>query len=382
VKAGQQAQAATAKAGVQAQPATEKAGEQPLPATEKVGQQPLPNLTGVSEQPPTPEPLATTVHGEKFDPSYGLGRTALEHVGSQPPPPGYEDFWKKTYQDTVSVPPNVRDKKLLGQLGDHDLYEIHYSGADGKTLGGWLAMPHSGEVDSGVVVTHGYGGPTMPNEDAIRRDGGPKTALLYPSSPGFELSPDATIPGDANKNVVTGIENRDTYSVKASVSAVWSSASALLAEAPGAAGHLYLQGTSFGGGIGTMALAWDKRFNKAFFEVPTFGNQPLRLEEPTRGSGEAVRDLIAAHPEEAANVKRTLAFYDASTAARYIDRPTMVSAGLKDEMVPPPGQFSIYNALPKAVRRLFVLKQGHVDLTAKEDADRLKARRQFFGFDV
>lgn len=68
-------------------------------------------------------------------------------------------------------------------------------------------------------------------------------------------------------------------------------------------------GVSFGGGIGAMALAWDRRIARAHFNVPSFGNQPLRLKLQTMGSGAAVR---SAHMRNRETVERTLAYYDAA----------------------------------------------------------------------
>ena len=69
--------------------------------------------------------------------------------------------------------------------------------------------------------------------------------------------------------------------------------------------------------------------------MPTFGHHPLRVECPCQGSGNAVREYLQARPE----VMDVLQYYDAATAAGYIESPTLVSPALFDPKVPPPGQF-------------------------------------------
>lgn len=120
---------------------------------------------------------------------------------------------------------------------------------------------------------------------------------------------------------------------------------------PEAAGRLTYLGTSFGGGIGALALPWDDRFHAAGLTVPTFGNHPLRVTLPCTGSGESVRTRLAEDP----SVLDVLAYFDAATAARHIKIPVHVGAALFDPSVPPPGQFAVYNGLA-GPRELLVLR--------------------------
>jgi len=61
------------------------------------------------------------------------------------------------------------------------------------------------------------------------------------------------------------------------------------------------------------------------------------MSSPCTGSGEAVRDYAATHPE----VLDVLRDYDAATAATYIECPVVVLPALRDPAVIPPGQFAI-----------------------------------------
>jgi cephalosporin-C deacetylase len=72
------------------------------------------------------------------------------------------------------------------------------------------------------------------------------------------------------------------------------------------------------------------------------------------GSAAAVQNYQKTH----SNILATLNYYDAAIAARNIQVPVHVAAALSDPVVAPPGQFSIYNALPSE-KKLFVLDMGH-----------------------
>ncbi len=134
-------------------------------------------------------------------------------------------------------------------------------------------------------------------------------------------------------------------------------------------------GASFGGGIGALALPWDTRIQRAHFNVPSFGNHPIRLQLPTLGSAAAVQNFQKEH----GNILATLNYYDAAIAAQYIQIPVHVALALADPVVAPPGQFSIYNALP-GEKKLFVLDMGHSDYVHKiaQEKALLSELQEFF----
>ena len=155
-------------------------------------------------------------------------------------------------------------------------------------------------------------------------------------------------------SVAAPAASRETYIHCGCVADYWGAASALIEVVPEAAGQLHYSGGIFGDGIGALMLPWDGRFAKAFLDVPSFGNHPLRLLAPCVGSGESVRQYYQSHPEVAA----VLRYFDSACAARHIKIPVMVGAALFDPAVPPQGQFSVYNAL-SGPKELFVREAAH-----------------------
>jgi cephalosporin-C deacetylase len=320
-----------------------------------------------------PTTLATTraPAGPEFDPTYGYSLDELKRV--QPPfaPPDFKAFWSPRFVRALSIAPRA----ALGpakRIGAFNLHIITFDGTGGKRLGAYLALPVRGTPDNGAVSLHGYGGREAPTAEELERFS-PTTAVIFPCIRGFCLSADPRIPGEADKHVVLGIESRETYEVGNSVADVWSATNALTAVAPGVKKSLILEGASFGGGIGMLALAWDPRFAKAYFEVPTFGHQVLRMRLPTQGSANAVQQYIA-KAKDPANVFRTLSYFDAGSAARLVRTPVLVAAARSDAMVAPPGQFAVYNALG-GPKELAVMSQGHAEIPAAE-AERLAAQRK------
>ncbi|RII15881.1 Cephalosporin-C deacetylase [Streptomyces sp. YIM 130001] len=312
-------------------------------------------------------------HEFPFDPAHGYTEDDLAKVGAPPPPDGFAEFWRSKYEAARAVATDP----VLGEVEEErDGLRIHgvtYTSVDGVRLGGWLALPTTGPVEHGFVVSHGYGGRDTPGPDLPVLD---HSAALLPCVRGMEtrgLQPG--IPSVASEHVLHGIESRDTYVIGDCVADLWCAASALLELVPSAGPHLGLFGDSFGGGLGALALPWDERFAAAQFTVPTFGNHPLRLTLQCTGSGEAVRAYHRTHPQ----VTDVLAYFDAATAATLIDVPTMTAPAAFDPSVPPPGQYAVHNAL-RGERALFPLRAGHFeyDGTDREKDALRRARRSFF----
>ncbi|MFZ1640138.1 MAG: acetylxylan esterase [Candidatus Contendobacter sp.] len=311
-------------------------------------------------------------HDYPFDPTYGHDLAALLAVVAPEEPTDFASFWGdlQARARAVTVAPTLRE--LPSPQMRTRVFEVEFTSLDGLRIGGWLTRPRDEPVERGVVVSHGYGGREEPDFHLPFK----RAALIFPCARGISRSARADVPGDPNAHVLHGIERRETYVLGGcAADTVWCAASALLDLFPMAARRLDYLGISFGGGLGALALPWDERFHHAHLNVPTFGHQPLRLALPCVGSGEAVR----CYQHQTGRVLETLRHFDAAVAARHLRIPMHIAAARFDPVVPPPGQFAIYNALA-GPRELFVLQAGHFDHAglAAEDARLRDALAYFF----
>ena len=296
----------------------------------------------------------TLEHDFDFDPTYGYDLAALMAVTPpEDPPADLEAFWRGTYDQAMAVPPRPSLREILSPDHEHRLYEIDLDAWGPRRIGGWLAEPIDQAPRMGVVLTHGYGGRTEPDE--IPTFGAPTTLLML-CLRGFNRSASEDLPDTAARHVLHGIDRRETYLHRGCAADVWAGVSALLELRPQLAGHIGYSGGSFGGGIGALAVPWDPRIRRAMLHIPSFGHHPIRLGLPCRGSGEAVRQYHRRHPE----VIDVLRYYDAANTAAYLAVPTRVSAAMFDPAVPPPGQFAIYHAL-RCPKELMVLDYAHFE---------------------
>jgi len=292
-----------------------------------------------------------------FDPSYGYTLEDLLEVGAPAEPDDYEQKWLSWREYALGVKPRPT---LHDTGGDHKhwrVFDINFHSTDGVNVGGWLLLPISGTIKRGFVVSHGYSGRIAPDYHLPFRD----SALLFYCARGISRSPHLDISNEAHWHVLHDIQCPNRYVLRGCVEDTWLAVSALLRLCPYLKGHIGYLGTSFGGGIGAMALAWESRIQRAHFSIPSFGNQPMRMEFETFGSAKWVQEFDKKHPEVVAG---TLKYFDAATAARRIDVPVHCALALEDPVVAPPGQFSIYNALGGA-KQLFTMDAGHMEYPSK-----------------
>jgi len=294
--------------------------------------------------------IASLANPHPFDPTYGYDLERLLQVAPPEEQEGFASFWQETYRQAREVPLNLAHRKIASPHPDFDLYEAEYNSLGGARIGAWITVPKAMPASpDGWVVGHGYGGREAPGFD-LPAPAGP---AIYFCARGFHRSAHPRLPNTSAWHVIHGIASRETYIHRGCAADVWASASALLELFP-AVRRLRYSGGSFGGGIGALATPWDERFHHVFLDIPSFGNHPLRVQMPCAGSGEAVRTYRRTHPE----VMKVLQWFDAATAARHFRVPVFVAAAAFDPAVPPPGQFSIYNAIPSR-KALFVRTAAH-----------------------
>ncbi|MEM8867759.1 MAG: acetylxylan esterase [Verrucomicrobiota bacterium] len=301
------------------------------------------------------EPLK---HSYKFDPAYGYSLEELLAVSTAEGPEDFDVFWEARYAEALTVDP----RPLLSNEGPakHGWreFDLNYGSTAGVEIGGWCLVPESGEVEKVFVVLHGYGGREGPDYHLPFEN----SAILFPCARGISRSTYAPISSEPVWHVLHNIQDPHKYVHGGCVEDVWLGVSAALHLFPEVAGRVGLLGISFGGGIGAMALAFDPRIGRAHFNVPSFGNNPLRLTLPTTGSGASVQIMNRRKPGV---VDQALAYHDAAVSAKRIQQPVHFACARFDPMVAPPGQFAVYNEV-RGEKELFILRAGHYDYPEQE----------------
>lgn len=298
-------------------------------------------------------------HEFPFDPGYGYDLASLLRIVPPPEPEGFAATWRARYAAALKVDPAPQ----LGctRSNHHGLMvrDLAYCSTDDFPIGGWLLLPPR-PPRMALICGHGYGGidaPSfpLPHDDAV---------YLIPCFRGLCRSARAPISTEPWWHVLHDLDKPDRYILRGCVEDLWTGVSALLCLFPWLAGRVGYMGISFGGGIGALALPWERRIARAHLNVPTFGHHPLRQTLPTIGSGASVQRFVTNHPQTA----ETLRGYDAAIAAGHIHQPMHLALALRDPVVPPPGQFAIHNAIP-GEKQLAILPAGHLPYANQDDRE-------------
>ncbi len=296
-------------------------------------------------------PAPPAHHLFPFDPTYGLGWNELFRIEAPLLPADFEAFWAPRYARAAALVyrPDLHEVGL--DPHGRRIYELQFPTTGGLILGALLLLPAEGKPIQALVVGHGYGA----SEDYDATLPFRRSALLFPWCRGLGRSRCPGIPDTPSAHVLHGISHPSTYVHGGCVEDLWVAAGVLLALFPDLSDRLGYIGTSFSGGLGVLALAWDKRFRRAAVSVPSFGHHPLRLRLPTVGSAASVQTYAREHPEVLAE---TLAYFDAAAAARLVNQPVLCACAVFDPVVAPPGQFAIHHALA-GPKDLLPLAAGH-----------------------
>jgi cephalosporin-C deacetylase len=307
-----------------------------------------------------------TSHPFDFDPTYGLGIDQLRAIRPPEAPAGFDDFWRERYATALGVDPRPRLSESRSRHPHWRVQDIVYFSTDNFPIGGWLLLPREGTVKRGLVVGHGYGGRDQPDYDIPVQE----TALLFPCFRGLSRSRRMPIPSEPYGHVLYRIGSPDHYILGGCVEDLWLAVTVLTQLFPEVHGRIGYSGISFGGGVGALGIAFDKRIDRGHLVVPTFGNMPLWLTLPTVGSGHSVQTYRRTHSEAI----KTLRWFDSATATARIEVPMLVAVALFDPAVAPPCQFSVANALSTSnIHEIVVLDAGHFDYPGSEGQHALLA---------
>lgn len=309
-------------------------------------------------------------HSYGFDPTHGCGLEKLLQIGAPEEPGDYASFWKTRYAGVLGLHPKAVLRDTGEDRGRWRLCDWSYTSTGGTEIRGWVLLPRVGPVKRGFLIGHGYSGRTAPDFDLEFEE----AALFFPCFRGLGRSWNPYISSESRWHVLHDIQSRKRYVLGGCVEDIWVGITAILRLFPELDGHIGYLGTSFGGGVGAMACAWDARISRAYFNVPSFGNHPLRLNLPTIGSAASVQLFV----DRCSSACKVLEYYDAAVAARHITIPVLCACALFDPSVAPAGQFSVFNALAGA-KELYILTAGHHEYP-RQESENGELRQKVYNF--
>lgn len=296
----------------------------------------------------------------------------LLQIKGDSPVEGFREFWMAQYAAAKAwkISYHVEDE-LWSPDPDCRIYKIRFTSTDGFSIGMWIARPKGSA--GGSLVAHGYGNPSTPPATAK----GERTIAL-PCLRGLGLSQCKEIPWRPAEHAGYGFDDPAHYVITAGVRDLWIALTIMIDMFPDTAENIVCRGGSLGGAMGAMAIPWDERIHYGDLNVPTLGGRIL-LDCPAAPGTPGYTRIRQALAD--ASGMRTIDYCNASAAAQFIRVPTIITPALKDDVVPPPGQFAVANSIPEKYRIMRIREVGHAAATEadlKLEAELSEIRNNLF----
>ena len=288
-------------------------------------------------------------------------------------PGDFDAFWQGVKRDLADVPTEwERLPGAGGETATHTIDWLRFSSLDDILVYGWLAVPKRLPTPTG---NRGY--LWLPGYSLGHPRPGPEA--FYPDTVTFGLNlhgnlPDAPYahPSTAGADYITeGIESPQTYIYRRIVGHCLRALDVLAAQPEVSPQRLIAGGMSQGGGLALVTAALSPHVRLCLADMPWLCALELALSLLDRDKYRRMksarypdaRGLIAdyaeAHPEKAAQVYQTYAYFDPLSHAEDIRCPVQMSAGGRDPSCKPPTIYAVYNALRGVKDMLFLPETGH-----------------------
>jgi cephalosporin-C deacetylase len=263
-------------------------------------------------------------------------------------PTDFADFWQRTRSELDATPSDISyEPERLRSTDKVETFAVRYTSLGRARIFAWLCLPRGRGACPGILLPPGYSGsPSLPRAWAELG-----YAALQVSPRGHHRSDGEVAPGFPGY-MTAGIEDPHSYIYRGAYCDIWRAVDVLLQRPEVDRGHIAVTGGSQGGALSLVAAAMRPEISAVAADVPFLTGIRDCLQLGNSYPYEEVKDYLRQHPEQEANVLNTLDYIDTLNFADSIRVPTMLSAGLSDDVCPPETAYALYNRLqcPKEIR--------------------------------
>ncbi len=296
-------------------------------------------------------------------------------------PADFEAFWAEVKSDLAAVPADWERLPGAGsETETHTVDWVRFSSLGDMLIYGWLAVPKQlaeQTKNRGYLWLPGYSlGSPPPGPESLY----PDTVTLGLNIHGHQPNTPYQHPSVSGADYITeGIELPHSYIYRKIIDHCLRALDVLAAQPEVSPERLIVGGMSQGGGLSLVTAALAPEVKLCLADMPWLCALELALSLLDRSKYKKslarypdARGLIAdyaeAHPEIAAQVYQTYAYFDPLSHASNIRCPTQVSAGGRDPSCKPPTIYAVYNELACEKEMLYLPATGHDIVPAMHDA--------------
>lgn len=271
-------------------------------------------------------------------------------------PKDFDEFWKKTLEESRSYPLNAVFEKVDFGLELVDTYDVTFSGYKGQRIKGWLIAPknRNGKLP-GIVEYIGYGGGrSFAYDFLLWANMGFIHLVMDTRGQGSSWSPGDTpdYPEDGldpqySGFMTRGILDPNKYYYRRVFTDAVRAVEALSSFPEVDKDRIGITGGSQGGGI-TLAVAGLAPFvgldiKIAMPDVPFLCHYRRAVEITDGYPYQEIVQYLKSHRDHTEQVFRTLSYFDGVNFATRAKAKALFSVALMDNICPPSTVFAAYN---------------------------------------
>lgn len=265
-------------------------------------------------------------------------------------PVDFDAFWARTSALTDAVAPRAVLVDRPDRSSDEvTVQELYYSGFGDVRVAAWCARPARAAGPLPVAMHI----PGYISEPAILKSWARRGYFVADLAPRGKLRANARFNPGYPGMLVENILDRNTYGYRGFYMDIVRGIDVLRALPGVDGGRFGVFGSSQGGGLGIVAAALRPDVVRC---VAAGCPYLCGIRESARLTHsypyEEINEYLRAHPEHAAAVEETLAYYDVLHFAEAVRAPVLLHLGMADDVCPPETGFAAYRALncPKRLR--------------------------------
>ncbi|NLG27635.1 MAG: acetylxylan esterase [Chloroflexi bacterium] len=281
----------------------------------------------------------------------------LQELETYKPPLTREDdfdaFWERTLAESRQAPLNADAQPANYPVLGPKVYDVLYDGWRGARINGWFVVPHGEGPFPTIIQYHGYSG----NKGEIAplliwaAQGYAVFAVDVRGQSGRSTDPTPYSEGHIKGWMTAGITDPEEYYYRGVYVDCVRAIDFVCSRPECDARRIGLTGISQGGALSLAVAGLDPRPVLTMPEVPYLCHFQRAVEMAAVMPYLEISDYIRVWPKRAAQVWRTLSYFDNLNLAPRIRCATLVDVGLLDDCCPPSTIYAVYNQIraPKEI---------------------------------
>ncbi|WP_181798307.1 acetylxylan esterase [Streptomyces sp. WELS2] len=267
-------------------------------------------------------------------------------------PEDFDTFWEKTLQQAREHDLDARFEPVETGLTTVEVYDVTFAGFGGHPVKGWLRLPAGATEPLPLVVELlGYGGGRgLPHESLLWASTGRAHFLMDTRGQGSTWggggdTPDPVGSAPAYPGYMTrGIDAPENYYYRRVITDAVRAVEAARSHPLTDAARTVVLGDSQGGGLTIAVGGLVPDLVAVAPNVPFLCDFPRAVTLTDRHPYREIGLYLKTHRGRAAEVRRTLSYFDGVHFAARGRAPALFSAALEDQTCPPSTVFAAFNA--------------------------------------